>query len=297
MTGSRPLRSVLFTPATRPDRVAKLPGTGCDLGVVDLEDAVAPNAKAEARVLAAEACRALAADAPHFAVAVRVNPVHSQEFAADLDAEVLGLVGHVLLPKVESPDDLGALRAGLDARGRGREQVSIVAGIESARGVLDCGPILATGLADTVYFGAEDYIADVGGERTAEGDEVLYARSHVALVARVHGLVALDQIVPAHTDDERFRRDAAVGRSIGYAGKLCIHPRQVPLAHAAFSPTPEAVERARRLVAHYEAALADGVGVVTFDGQMVDQPMLRHARAVLAAATDRPAAPPDDEEA
>lgn len=279
---TRPLRSVLFTPATRPDRVAKLPSTGADLGVVDLEDAVAPSAKAEARALAIEACRSLAAEAPGFAVAVRLNPVRTEDFAADLASGVADAVSHVLVPKVEHPADLETVRAALDQRGG--KAVAIVAGIESGQGVLGCEAILSTGLAAAVYFGAEDYIADLGGERTPEGHEVLYARSHVALVGRVQGIVALDQIVAAHTDDEQFRRDAVVGRAIGYGGKLCIHPRQVALAREAFSPRPEAVERARRLVAHYQTALDHGVGVITFDGQMVDQPMLRHARSVIAAA-------------
>lgn len=286
---ARAIRSALFTPATRPDQVAKLPATGADLGVVDLEDAVAPNTKAQARILAVEACRRLAAAAPGFAVAVRVNPVSTDDFSLDIDAGVADSASSVLVPKVEQRADLEVARAALDGRGLG--DVAIVAGIESARGVLECPSILAGGLATAVYFGAEDFVADMGGERTPVGHEVLYARSHVALVARVHGVVALDQIVAAHTDDEQFQRDAAVGRSIGFAGKLCIHPRQVTLAHRAFRPAPEAVERAHRLVAEYEAALAAGVGVITFDGQMVDQPMLRHARSLVAAAeSDRPAA-------
>jgi citrate lyase subunit beta / citryl-CoA lyase len=277
-----PLRSVLFTPATRPDRVAKLPSTGADLGVVDLEDAVAPNAKAEARVSAVAACDDLAERAPGFAVAVRVNPVRSEHLALDLAEGLAASVSYVMVPKVETAEDLGVVRDSLDSRGR--DEVALIAGIETGAGVLGCEAILSTGLASAVYFGAEDYVADLGGERTPEGLEVLYARSHVALVARVFGLVALDQIVPAHTDDEQFRRDAATGRAIGFAGKLCIHPRQVPLALEAFRPSPEALDRARRLVEHYETALARGVGVVTFDGQMVDQPMLRHARSVLAGA-------------
>ena len=277
-----PLRSVLFTPATRPERVAKLPGTGADLGVVDLEDAVAPSAKAEARGLARAACRALVHEHPGFAVVVRVNPPRSELFAADVSEALTPGIAGVMVPKVESPGDLVEVRQALSAEGL--TELGIIAGVESALGVLRCDDILGADLADAVYFGAEDYVSDLGGERTTEGREVLYARSHVALVARVHGVRALDQIVPAYDDDERYLVDAAEGRSLGYTGKLCVHPRQVPLAAAAFTPSADAIDRARRLVEHYEAALADGVGVVTFEGQMVDQPMLRHARAVLAAA-------------
>lgn len=277
-----PLRSVLFTPATRPDRVAKLPGTGADLGVVDLEDAVAPSAKAAARAQARDACTALVDAAPGFSVVVRVNAPRTDLLDADVAEALAPGISGVVVPKVESAADLRTVRRALAACGLG--DLDIVAGIESARGVLLLDEILADGHVAAVYFGAEDYVADVGGERTPEGREVLHARSHVALVARVHGVRAVDQIVPAYTDDQRFRDDAAEGRAIGFAGKMCIHPRQVPLAAAAFSPRPEQVERAAQLVRTYEEALAAGQGVVTFDGQMVDQPMLRHARSVLAAA-------------
>lgn len=277
-----PLRSVLFTPATRPDRVAKLPGTGADVGVVDLEDAVAPSAKASARAQARAACADLVAAAPGFPVVVRVNAPRTEDLEADVAEALAPGIAGVVIPKVESAADLRTVRRALAAHGAA--DLDLVAGIESGRGVLHLDEILADGHVAAVYFGAEDYVADVGGERTPEGREVLYARSHVALVARVHGVRAVDQIVPSYTDDDRFREDAAEGRSIGYVGKMCIHPRQVPLATAAFSPRPDEVERAEELVRTYEGALAAGEGVVTFDGQMVDQPMLRHARAVLAAA-------------
>ncbi|QGG94294.1 HpcH/HpaI aldolase/citrate lyase family protein [Actinomarinicola tropica] len=277
-----PLRSALFTPATRPERVGKLPGTGTDLGVVDLEDAVAPTAKGAARAQAREACRALLAAEPAFRLAVRVNAPLSEHVEADVAEALVPGLAAVVVPKVESADDLARVRQLCDDAGLA--DVALLAGIESALGVLRLDDVLAPGLASAAYFGAEDYVSDLGGERTAEGREVLYARSHVALVARVHGVPVLDQIVPAYDDDDRFRADAAEGRSLGYGGKLCIHPRQVALALEAFTPSADALDRARRLVAHYEEALDAGVGVVTFDGQMVDQPMLRHARSVLSAA-------------
>src|SRR5690606_31804927 len=211
-------------PATRPDRVAKLPSTGADLGVVDLEDAVAPAAKADARRLAADACAALVASGTGMGVVVRVNPPRTEHFAADVAEALVEGITAVMIPKVETAADLDIVSTALDRRGLG--DVALVAGFETAAGVLHCEAVLSGGRVGAVYFGAEDYVADLGGERTAEGTEVLHARSHVALAARVHGARALDQIVPGYGDDEQFRRDAAVGRSLGYAGKLCIHPRQ-----------------------------------------------------------------------
>jgi citrate lyase subunit beta/citryl-CoA lyase len=136
-----------------------------------------------------------------------------------------------------------------------------------------------------VYFGAEDYIADIGGRRTRAGAEVLYARSRVALAAHLAGLPALDQAVMDLADDEHFLADAAGGRDLGYQGKICIHPRQVALAHQVFTPTPAELSRAREIVA------AGQSGVAVVDGQMVDEVHVRMARAVLARAPERPEQP------
>jgi citrate lyase subunit beta/citryl-CoA lyase len=124
------------------------------------------------------------------------------------------------------------------------------------------------------YFGAEDYVADVGGVRTVANIEVLYARSRVALAARLAGVHALDQIVAAFDDDVRFVADAREGRAIGY-GKLCIHPRQVRLADEVFRPSPDDLAHARRLLVSYDAGVSAGQAPVVFDGQIVDEPMAR----------------------
>jgi citrate lyase subunit beta/citryl-CoA lyase len=146
--------------------------------------------------------------------------------------------------------------------------------------------VLVAGV-DAVSFGAEDYIADLGGVRTPSSREVLYARSRVALAARVAGVTSLDQVVVAFGDDATFRADAAEGRAIGYRGKLCIHPSQVPLANEVFGHTDAEVERAHRVLAAYEASSRAGAGVTVVDGQMVDEPMARLARAVLADVAER----------
>ena len=129
-----------------------------------------------------------------------------------------------------------------------------------------------------VYFGAEDYIASIGGRRTAEGREVLYARSEVVLAGAVAGVGVLDQAVVAARDEEAYRADARVGRDLGYDGKICIHPSQVALAHEAFTPTDDEVAHARAVI----EAGSSGVGVL--DGEMVDDVHLRMAQAVLSRA-------------
>jgi len=284
LTGMAPvtrLRSLLFAPATRPDVLAKMPRSSPDGVVIDLEDAVPPDAKESARPNAREAGRALATERPALAVFVRVNAVATEWFARDVaDACVPELTG-IVVPKMESSDHVATVtRALADA---GLAHLQVVAGTETALGVADARDVYRPPVT-VCYFGAEDFVADMGGVRTESSTEVLYARSRVALIARISGVLALDQVVPAFGDDELFLADAAQGRALGYSGKLCIHPAQVPLAHRAFAPSLEELDRARRLIDAYDAAVARGEAVVAFDGQMVDEPLARHARAVLAAA-------------
>lgn len=269
------LRSLLFVPGDRPDMVAKVPRFSPDAVVVDLEDAVAPAVKVSARTKAVAAVDALAsADHRPATILVRLNQVGSPWFAGDLAAVGGCSADGVVLPKLESTGDVAAVRGRL-----GPDPV-VVGGLESARGVADARELLAGGVT-AAYFGAEDYVADLGGRRTPDSLEVLYARSEVALAGRLAGVPVIDQIVAAVDDDERFRADARAGAALGYRGKLCIHPRQVALAHEVFTPTAEEVHHARRVI---EAASAAGVTLV--DGAMVDEVHLKLARSTLERAGD-----------
>lgn len=263
------LRSLLFVPADRPPMLAKVGRVHPDAVVADLEDAVVPAAKDAARdtVLAALAAERPGADL----VLVRINPPGTEWFAADLAACAAGRVDGIVLPKYERTEDLETARAALP------EGARVLVGIESGLGVADARPLLAAG-PDAVYFGAEDYIADLGGRRTAAGTEALYARSAVALAARLAGVPSIDEAVVDVRHDEAFRRSAALGRDLGYQGKICIHPRQVELAAELFAPTGDEVTAAEEVL----AAAATGVAVV--DGRMVDAVHVTMARHVLARA-------------
>jgi citrate lyase subunit beta/citryl-CoA lyase len=270
MTGPRlSPRSLLFMPGSRPELVTKIGRFAPDAAVVDLEDAVPADGKAAARESTVTALRHH--DFGATAVLVRVNPPGSDWFADDL-AAVAGLTGvGLVLPKYERRADLDHVRERLG------QDVPVVVGLETVRGVADCRQLLA-GEPAAVYFGAEDYIADIGGRRTDDSLEVLYARSQVCAGAYLNQVASIDQAVVAVRDAERFRADAARGRDIGYTGKICVHPSQVELAHQAFTPTDEDVRHARAVL----RAAEDGVAVV--DGQMVDDVHLRLAAAVLARA-------------
>ncbi|ADY25614.1 Citryl-CoA lyase [Deinococcus proteolyticus MRP] len=278
---SRRPRSVLFAPAGRADLIAKLPRSQPDAVVIDLEDAVpaTPEAKAEARPTAREGSERLCREHPELAVFVRVNSVHSPFFEDDLAALHPTLTG-VVVPKLETAVDAEMARDALRERGL---TLPILAGLETGAGVWNARSILQLDCVPWAYFGAEDYVTDLGGVRTPGNLEVLYARSQVALAARLTGTHALDIVVTALNDEPRFREDAAQGRSLGYGGKLCIHPAQVTLSNEIFGVSEAQLTRARALLAAAEDAARAGHGAFSFEGQMVDEPMLAAARAVLTA--------------
>lgn len=278
------MRSLLFAPGNRAEVLAKLPRSGPDGVVLDLEDAVPADAKAEARGIVARAAAALRDGHPGLAIHVRVNAVPSEWFADDMAQALIPGITGVVVPKLESAEQVTAVAIALDEQGL--DDLTIVAGLETAAGVARAEEVLAGPRVPVGYFGAEDYVADLGGVRTAEGTEVLYARSRVALAARLTGTLAIDQVVTDLTDEDRFRADAAVGRSLGYRGKLCIHPAQVAWSHEAFTPSADERDRARRLLDAYDAAVAAGFAAIAFDGQMVDEPLARQARTLLDSATD-----------
>jgi citrate lyase subunit beta / citryl-CoA lyase len=264
-------RSLLFVPGNRPELAAKAPRSVPDAVVLDLEDAVPPAAKEAARATVAEAAATLAGIVP---VCVRVNPPGTPWFADDVAALPDGLAA-VVVPKLESGIAVGAVDEALGGR-------PVVAGIETVRGVADARDVLRSPVV-ACYFGAEDYIADLGGVRTPGNAEVAWARAHVAVAARLAGVPALDMVTIDFGDGDRFRAEAREARALGYAGKLCIHPAQVPLAAEAFRPTDDEVDTARRLLAAFDAAGGD---TIAFEGQMVDEVVAARARAVLASAGD-----------
>ena len=276
------LRSLLFAPAVRPDFVARLSERGADAVVIDCEDATPSGAKAEGRANARALAPGLAGSC---SVMVRINPPTTEWFIADVAEGLCPELAAVIVPKVETIEGLNVVAAALAAAGL--PDLGILAGIETALGVADARALLAHPRVVAAYFGAEDFIADMGGMRTASNLEVTYARSAVALAGRLAGVPVLDQVVTDFRDDERFAREAAEARAFGYAGKLCIHPGQVALANAAFIPSEAEVERAARLLAAYEAASSRGVAAIDFEGQMVDEPLAAQARRVLALAAAR----------
>jgi len=274
----RLIRSLLFAPANRPELIRKFPKYAADAVAIDLEDGTPENQKAAAREHLREIVADLKQQRLKSMLLVRTNALRSPHIDADVAAVRGAQIDGLIVPKLELAADLQVFEP----------STPIIGMIETARGVAHV-ELLAEQAKDRLVglgFGAEDFITDVGGRRSPEGVEVFYARSRVVLAARLGGLPALDLVFTSIRDDDAFRRDAEFGRQLGYAGKMCITPRQVQIANEVFSPSSDEVERSRRLIQMYEAAEAEGRGVIEFEGGMVDEPVLKRARAVLQLADD-----------
>jgi citrate lyase subunit beta / citryl-CoA lyase len=259
-------RSYLFVPGNRPERFAKARATHAHAVVVDLEDAVPHDRKREARDALAGW---LSEDRP---VLVRVNARTTEWFEDDLAACAHPGVCAVVLPKAECAADVDAVVAACGAR------MPVFPLIESAAGLWNALEVGRASNVQALMFGSLDYQADLG----TTDDELLHARSQLVLVSRVAGIAApIDGVTASIGDDETLRRDALRARGLGFAGKLCIHPRQVDLVNACFLPTAAEIAWARRIVDGHARA---GGGVLTIDGCMVDRPVLLKAQAIVAEA-------------
>ncbi|MEO8079899.1 MAG: CoA ester lyase [Caldimonas sp.] len=269
-----PPRSYLFVPADRPERFAKALASGADAVIVDLEDAVAPDAKERARV-------ELAAwlDAGHGPVVLRVNAIGSAWFGADVGVAARPGVSAIMLPKAERARDVARVRGAAP-------HAALLPLIETAAGIEHVREVAAAPGVQRLAFGSIDLQLDLG--ITGDGDELLMFRSQIVLASRLAGLAApIDGVCTAFDDSEALRADAARARRFGFGGKLCIHPRQVAEVNAAFAPTEAELAWARRVV---EAAAQAAGGAVAVDGRMVDRPVLLQAEALLRAGADRPSA-------
>lgn len=259
-------RSFLFVPGNRPERFDKACAAGADVTLIDLEDAVAPADKAEARAAVRTWLNASRA------VYLRLNGADSQWFEDDLPLLALPGVRGAMLPKAEHASAVTAIHTAAPG-------CPVVALIESATGLRNLESIAAEGVA-RFAFGSIDFQLDLGiaGER----EELLFARSSLVLVSRLAGLPPpIDGVTVALDDAAQLADDIAYARRLGFGGKLCIHPRQVEAVNAGFLPPAADIEWARRVI---EAADRAQGNAVRLDGKMIDRPVIDRARAILQSA-------------
>jgi citrate lyase subunit beta / citryl-CoA lyase len=278
-------RSYLYVPGDQARKLQHALASGADAIIADLEDAVAPSAKADARRTVAD-WLATQLDSDHPELWVRVN-ASARLLADDVHAVVGPAVTGICLPKTHTPEQLRSLDELLAAAepraGVAEGSIKVVPLLESAAGILSARAIAEQPRVWQLGLGELDLCAEVGIEPSADERELLPVRVQVVLASAAAGLAPpIGPVSSDFRDLAALRRTTEALRRVGFGSRWAIHPAQVPVINQTFMPTPEQLEAARRLVERYDGALERGVGVcVDEDGQMVDEAVVRAARRIL----------------
>ncbi len=281
------LRSVIFVPGNRPNMLERARGFSADIIMVDLEDSVPPGEKVNAREMARQWVPELRQEGRR--VMVRVNSLDTgltrDEVAAVVGPDLYG----ISIGKAESAWDLREVERIISplesAAGLEPGSIRVIPWIENARAIMNVQQLAAASpRIVALAFGAEDYTNDMGIQRTDFGEEVYFPRATVAIAARAAGLASLDSPFVAFRDSEGLERDANTARQLGYTGKFAIHPSQIDTLNRVFSPDPEDVAYARRVLEAWREAEASGRGSLDLDGKMVDVPVVKRAENLVAMA-------------
>jgi len=285
------MRSWLFVPGDSETKLGKVAGYGADVVIIDLEDAVDPARKTIARSLATEWLGSHAQGTTGFSRWIRINPASTPLWRDDLAAVIGGRPDGIVVPKASGP---GQLRDISDALTELEQQHGIAAGTTRILPLVSETPAAALTIpsyldADLprlagLTWGAEDLSAAIGAARKRDAagqwtDAFRWVRTQVLLTAHATAVLPVDTLHADFRDLARLERQAAASFTDGFAGMLAIHPAQVPVINAAFSPSDSQIAEARAIVAAFENA--DGAGVVQLDGRMLDQPHLVQARRLL----------------
>lgn len=280
----RPRRSVLYVPASNEKALAKAPTLACDVVVIDLEDAVAPSAKADARARLASVFACRRAGGPD--LVIRINALSSAWGADDLAVAAACAPDAILLPKVDGPKDVLAADDLLDSLDAD-PAIQLWAMIETPKGMLNLGPIAELGRdaaarLTCLVAGTNDLAKETRVRMTPDRRWLVPWLQQIVLSARAGGLDALDGVSNDFRDLEAFARECDQGRAMGFDGKTLIHPAQVGSANLAFSPSPGEVAEAEAIVAAFALPDNTGKGVIQIDGRMVERLHLDQAERLLS---------------
>lgn len=274
------LRSLLFVPGDRPERIAKAHGSGADALILDLEDSVSLSRKSDARAAVAGALR-VERTLPLF---VRINALDSEDADADLVSVIPGRPDAIVLPKAGGPDSVLELERRLEALGDRNARILPIA-TETPAAIFQLGEYRrANARLAGLTWGAEDLAAAIGARSPREADGRLTApyeliRTLALMGAHAADVPAIETVYLDFRDLDGLAAYAARGARDGFSGMMAIHPSQIPVINAAFTPTDEALAWARRVIAAFEAQ--PEAGVLALDGVMIDAPHLKQARRTV----------------
>lgn len=277
-----PMRSKLFVPGSRPALFSKAIGSAADAVCFDLEDSVLPEQKTEARAYVREFLQSKTVTEKH--IVIRVNDSRSPYFAEDVTAIVWPGVAIVTIPKVADSleiEELAVILSGLEKERGIARPIAILPTIESPRGLRQAHAIAS---ADERVIGLQLGLIDLLlplGIKEQHSAVTHHVRLQLRLAAGEAALPCFDCAFADFKDADGFTVDAAIARGLGFSGKSCIHPSQIPAANKIFTPTSEEIAIARQVLEKARDAAADGRGAFALDGRMIDQPMIRHAEEII----------------
>jgi citrate lyase beta subunit len=281
-----PRRALLYVPGDDRHKIEKSITLGVDCICMDMEDGVAISKKTQARTTIAAALQSL-----NFGKSeklCRINPVGSGMETDDIQAVLPLRPDGIVIPKLEELRQIQWASEMMEAAelqyGWPLNSVRILVDVETAKGILNLKEIASHPRLDALIFGGEDFAMSIGATRTLEAIELLYARQAVLTAAAAFDLQAIDIVTIDFKDLGALRLEAESGAGMGFSGKQIIHPSQVEPVQAAFTPGDDAIARARRIVAGFEANQKEGKGAFALDGKMIDMPLLRNAETVLERA-------------
>ena len=280
-------RTMLYVPGNNSGMVKDAHIYRSDSIMFDLEDSVALREKDAARFLVFNALKTLFYG--DIEKVVRVNGLDGPHGREDVLAMVAAGVDTIRLPKTETADDIVQVeKVVLEAEkryGRKPGSTQLIAAIESAKGILNAREIaLASPRLVGIAIGAEDYVTDLHTTRSPEGTEIFVARSLLVMAARAAGIMALDTVYSDVNNEEGFEKEVRLAKQLGFDGKSVIHPNQIPIVNAVYTPTKAEIDKALRIVAAIKEAEAQGSGVIAVDGKMVDKPIVERAMRNLELA-------------
>jgi len=277
----RPRRSVLYMPAANERALEKAQTIAADALILDLEDAVAPDAKEAARV---NACAAAASGAyGRREITIRCNGLDTPWGADDLAAAATSRADAVVIPKIASVTEIDAVVQHLDAAGA-PATMGVWAMVETPTAIFDIRSIAGHPRVPVLVMGTNDLLKELRAEATADRSALTPHLATALLGAREAGKVILDGVYNDVRNSDGFLAEATAGRRMGFDGKTLIHPSQVDPTNDVWAPDDDAVDYARRVIAAFDEATAEGRGVITVDGRMIENLHVDNARRVLAVA-------------
>ncbi len=280
-------RALLYMPGDDRRKIEKSTTLGVDCICMDMEDGVAVTRKVEARAVIAQAMKDL--DFGDSERCIRINSIGSGLESYDLAAALATEPDTIVVPKIESADQVKWVSDHIEtyelSSNKRIGSLRLLVGVETAKGILNLRKIAeADRRLEAIIFGAEDYAASIGARRTKEATEVLYARQAVITACAANDLQAIDMVFIDFHDEDGLRVEAERGAGFGFSGKQIIHPNQVKAVQAAFTPSDDELDYARRIVETFEASQREGRGAYALNGKMIDMPLLKNARKVLDRA-------------